>query len=1017
MYRLLRRHRRYPNLFAVLAVLWIPSTVSAQTASPLDAPVNTSTLNQLPIRFEPANETGTFFARGIGSTVRLSGRSIDFPISADPRRHGSIRVEFVGARSTSRVIGLDPLPGHVNYLFGDDRARWRTNVRTFARGYTPSLYRGIDVLYYGAGDRLEYDLVVHPDAHPGSIRLAVDGASVDVNVAGDLVYGRDDQVLLHRPVAYQTIGGVRHDVPVAYRMREDGTIGFAVAAYNRKQDLVIDPIVAYSFSFGGSGDEQVYDIAVDETGAVYVGGDTYSVDFPTVNPAQGRDDAGDPCTFYGTSICRDAFLAKLAADGKSLEYATYFGSDDFDQVNHIVVDSSHALYFAGWTTTQTTDAQPDVRNSFIGKLAPDGSHFVYTYYTPRCCATGPQLTINDLAIGPDGSAYVAVSTPSTAEIATLSPTGDNFHSIYTLTDPSGVSRTSFNGIAVQGDSVYVGGSTTWSGFPTTNGAPPVIRNGVVMRLSLTGSVIYSLFWNKQRSAVTFTDIAVDRNGTAHVVADASQADTICSPSSSPAHEVMVAAINNDGSEAYPFVTTPYPLDGCLLPPVRIAVDDRGAAYTAACGHGIPPGTSIARTVCNLWRLSPSGEQTFADVPWHRFAIDRNGIGRFFAPVTGQVSIIKQAAQVSLQSLTATPSVGRFGTEIAFRVVIPTAEDDVELSFWRYDTYGGWRQVQEFISTGRPDLFVTYGWTPAWWDAGDHQVCVFVGLVGSSDPPQSACTSVTVVGPSPGDPPILPPAADFNADLRPDLIWIYNATGELAMWNLGGGEHGERLLGGGYLNAPPLPAGWRVAGSADMNGDGHTDLVLQSDTGYLGAWFFNGSTMTGGALLSPSQVDPNWRIRAVGDLNHDGHPDLIWQYAPTGQVAFWLMNDATTIGYVIPNVAAPGADWEIIGTGDSNRDGERDIFWQQRSTGALAVWTMMNGTQLAGGGVLTFNPGSQWRAVAVTDLDGDAYSDIVFQNTNTGDLAAWYLKDAQLRFGLLLVPSSVGTPGWSLVGPR
>jgi minor extracellular serine protease Vpr len=206
-------------------------------------------------------------------------------------------------------------------------------------------------------------------------------------------------------------------------------------------------------------------------------------------------------------------------------------------------------------------------------------------------------------------------------------------------------------------------------------------------------------------------------------------------------------------------------------------------------------------------------------------------------------------------------------------------------------------------------------------------------------------------------------------------------------------------------------------TADIDGDGHTDLFLQSDTGFVAAWFFDGWTLRSGVFLMPRQVaDTNWKVRAVGDLNHDGHPDLVWQYGPTGQVAFWLMNGTTAIDYIIPNVTAPGGDWEIVGTGDSNRDGDRDIFWQHRPTGTLAVWTMMNGTELAGGRVLSPNPGSQWRAVAVTDLDGDAYSDVVLQNTNTGDLGAWYLKNATVKFGLMLVPSSVGVAG-SLVGPR
>jgi hypothetical protein len=97
------------------------------------------------------------------------------------------------------------------------------------------------------------------------------------------------------------------------------------------------------------------------------------------------------------------------------------------------------------------------------------------------------------------------------------------------------------------------------------------------------------------------------------------------------------------------------------------------------------------------------------------------------------------------------------------------------------------------------------------------------------------------------------------------------------------------------------------------------------------------------------------------------------------VAFWLLNGVNSIDYVIPDVAAPGADWVIVGTGYSNRDGERDIFWQQRSTGTLAVW-WRSATAIQGASLLSASPGdSKWRAVAVADLDGDAYSDLIFQH--------------------------------------
>jgi len=144
--------------------------------------------------------------------------------------------------------------------------------------------------------------------------------------------------------------------------------------------------------------------------------------------------------------------------------------------------------------------------------------------------------------------------------------------------------------------------------------------------------------------------------------------------------------------------------------------------------------------------------------------------------------------------------------------------------------------------------------------------------------------------------------------------------------------------------------------------------------------------------------------------------LIWQYAPTGQLAFWLLDGATVIDYVIPDAPVPGADWVIVGAGDSNHDGELDLFWQQQSTGALAVW-LMRGAELDAGLMLSAPAlPTGWHVVAVTDLDGDEYSDLIVQDS-IGGLQVWYFADATRRFTASLHPSAPGAPGWVVVGPR
>ena len=143
------------------------------------------------------------------------------------------------------------------------------------------------------------------------------------------------------------------------------------------------------------------------------------------------------------------------------------------------------------------------------------------------------------------------------------------------------------------------------------------------------------------------------------------------------------------------------------------------------------------------------------------------------------------------------------------------------------------------------------------------------------------------------------------------------------------------------------------------------------------WSFRGANFQYVITLNPGRVDPLWRVRAVCDVNHDGRSDLVWQYAPSGQVAFWLMDGITAIGFVVPQRPMPRPDWEIFGCGDVNFDGQSDLsFGSTAHRGTLAVWHMM-GTEYVRGLSPSASPNdAAWRAVAVLDLDGDAAPDIV-----------------------------------------
>jgi hypothetical protein len=99
-----------------------------------------------------------------------------------------LRMSFVGANSTPRVVGLSALPGKSHHFIGNEPRKWRTDIPTYAKVHYDNVYPGIDLVYYGNQRQLEYDFIVAPGADPRVITLAFAGADhLAVESQGDLV--------------------------------------------------------------------------------------------------------------------------------------------------------------------------------------------------------------------------------------------------------------------------------------------------------------------------------------------------------------------------------------------------------------------------------------------------------------------------------------------------------------------------------------------------------------------------------------------------------------------------------------------------------------------------------------------------------------------------------------------------------------------------------------------------------------------------------------------------------------
>lgn len=202
-------------------------------------------------------------------------------------------------------------------------------------------------------------------------------------------------------------------------------------------------------------------------------------------------------------------------------------------------------------------------------------------------------------------------------------------------------------------------------------------------------------------------------------------------------------------------------------------------------------------------------------------------------------------------------------------------------------------------------------------------------------------------------------ADFNNDGITDFAWRNYATGENAVWYL---DEAGAITGTGHLT-PLADGNWHMVAAADMNRDGHADLLWRnSATGENAIWYLDGTTVKRGVLVQ-TLADQSWKLRGAGDLDGDGRPELIWRNSATGQNAAWFMSgdDSATIarGEFLTPVA--DASWQLETVADIDHDGKADLLWRNLADGGTAVW-FMNGSAIAESGFLTNVADASWRIV-------------------------------------------------------
>jgi len=277
------------------------------------------------------------------------------------------------------------------------------------------------------------------------------------------------------------------------------------------------------------------------------------------------------------------------------------------------------------------------------------------------------------------------------------------------------------------------------------------------------------------------------------------------------------------------------------------------------------------------------------------------------------------------------------------------------------------------------------------------ICYLWGMSGK------AVTMSGYLGWTPGSQWRAAGSGDANGDGNVDILLQDATNGACYLWAMDGTAAGSAsVLAGasGFVGWTPGTQ-WRAVGMADFNGDLNSDVLLQNTiTGECYTWLLNGSTLVGNGFLGWSP-GAKWQARAIGDFNADGYADIALQDITNGDVYLWVLNGtATGASSVLASQSGfvgwrpPSPNWQLRDAGDYNGDGRSDLLLQNSATGECYAW-LLDGKTLVGNGSVGWTPGSQWVARRGGDFNEDGRSDVLLQNSTDGRCYTWMVNGTTL----------------------
>lgn len=300
--------------------------------------------------------TFSFFDQKKLSLIHQAGITKGQVSDLNIKRH-AYQVRFENANPNPLVEKQQMGSDYENFYIGNDPSKWRGDVRNYHQVFLRGLYPGIDYELITAVKGMKYNFHIRAGAAPSQIRMKYDGVDKMYLKDGALfVKLQINEVREQRPYAYQQINGEIKEVICKYKL-ENNVLGFDFPkGYDKRYDLVIDPVLVFAAQSGSSADNFGMTATFDAQGNLYAGGTCFDNGYPVSFGAFSSGFNGTP-----SGGISDVVITKYNSTGNALLYSTYIGGSQAEVVSSLVVDHSNNLCFYGATGSSNF---PMLTNSF-----------------------------------------------------------------------------------------------------------------------------------------------------------------------------------------------------------------------------------------------------------------------------------------------------------------------------------------------------------------------------------------------------------------------------------------------------------------------------------------------------------------------------------------------------------------------------------------------------------------------------------------------------------------------------